>query len=144
MTTAERLIKNICEQRRLELIEMRKTEIDIVSADMPFRKLPKVVQNAFRKLVRLHPQVKRAEKLIERHGYSTSMDNDSEIPEEVSPVRSMYQHRDAKKSAINKRFEERLRTLENLRTSAHIKVLGLPADKARAHLLEVQQKAAKV
>lgn len=137
MTTAERLVKNICDQRRELLIKERNEQIERVSEDVPFRQLPKPVKNAFRRLVRLRPQVKIAENVIERHGYRSDLD-EGRVPSVVE-VRRNYNQEDKMKREVRLKYEQRLRQVENLYTTARIHVMGMPHADARGYLIELRK-----
>jgi hypothetical protein len=142
MTTAERLVKNIFDHRREQLIQERNDEVSKVSDDTPFSKLPREARSAFKILERLQPRVRAAEKIIEKAGFRADLEN-GHIPLEVSPRRG-YQEQDKKKLEVRKSYDLRLRQLEDLFTTSRIHVMGMPQQDARGFLTELQQKVASI
>jgi hypothetical protein len=141
MTTVERLIKNICEQQRQRILNERDAELSEFKSEIPFRKAPVAVRNAFKNLIRLNRQEKHARKVIERHGFRVGYGHEDSIPDALDVDTRLA---DKKKHSLREDCDSRLQQLENLRTTAYVQALGKTPEKARSILTELQRKVAKL
>lgn len=137
MTQAERLIRNLCEERRLTLIEQERAALKAFSTSTPWSHLPSRV----RELVLEHRRLEKRQvaicKAIKDLGYS--------IGYQPAPGKSLDQKDGSQRRvAITEGFVNRRVRVTKLRTEATIESLGKSATEAQGILKGLRLALGKV
>jgi len=136
MTQVERLIRNLCEERRLGILEGERTAIKQVPESTPWKDLPKQVQGAIREYRFIEKRQKEMQDRVKRAGYQSY---------------NMYvgkalqlTGRDGKIVTLRAKYDTRRTAIQKLRTDATIASLGKSAVEAQGILTQLQKDLAAV
>lgn len=136
MTQAERLIRNLCEERRLQLVEAERQAIRKVPDATPWKELPESIRKTVGEIRILEKRVGELKTRLRQAGYH-----------QYSPVPGKALHRTDKEqkiSQIKAAYGVRREKITALRTTATVNSLGMSATDAKAILLTLQTDLAKV
>ncbi len=137
MTQAERLIRNLCEERRLQLIESQKAALHQVPERHEWRKLPPRVQGLVIRYCQLEDEQDRVKASIGRAGYVVHYG--------LKRKKSLQLKDHAMRQAqVRSRYTLRLEAIQKLKTDATIAALGKSATEAQTILLGLQRALKKV
>lgn len=139
MTQVERLIRNLCEERRLQLLEAykeRQKEIN-ESQHVSYKDLPKGVQKHIDDAYRAAAAMEKAKRAIVAHGYQPPHFYPDE--EKKYTVQLTRKGVDAEHTENNRRHAQVKETIQRLRTNLTILCLGKTANESRPQLLQLQK-----
>lgn len=136
MTQVERLVRNLCEERRLQILSGEREAIRQLPEQKAWKDLPTPIRAAVTEIRRLEQRQKKLTAKITAAGFQSYH---VYVGKPLSLLR--YNERQAE---VRTRFEARRAVIQQLRTDATIATLGKSAVEARVALVQLQQKLAKV
>jgi len=136
MTQVERLIRNLCEERRLGILEVERTAIKQVPESTPWKDLPKPVQAAIREYRFNEKRQKKMQDRVKRAGYQSY---DMYVGKALQLA-----GRDGKIVTLRAKYDARRQVIQKLRTDATIASLGKSAVEAQGILTQLQKDLAAV
>lgn len=136
MTQVERLIRNLCEERRLSLIAEEKTAITKIKDSIPWGQLPSSTQKLVTEWIRLQRRQNVIERLIQRRGLRSY---GFHIGGALNRIGHDQEVRDTRTN-----FNRRRELIQQLRTDVTILTLGKSASESAAALKELQRRLAKI
>lgn len=138
MTQAERLIRNLCEARRLEIADEERTALRNFKEGDNWDELPARVRALVHEYTRLETRQAQIVKTIASAGYQAHS-------HAIRPNHSLtYKDRDARRARVQGGYRRRLDAVQKHRTDATVASLGKSATEARAILTKLQADLAKV
>lgn len=137
MTQAERLIRNLCEERRLELVESQKAALAQVPERQEWRKLPPKVQGLVIEFTQLEARQAAIRKRLKAMGYVTHYN----IQRKTS---LQLRDHDSKQQQVRGRYSSRFEEVQRLKTTATIASLGKTAQEAQGILQKLQKDLKRV
>ena len=136
MTQVERLIRNLCEEQRLAIVEREREALRILPTQVPWTQLPRRVQEAIRQYRKLEKQQKGMQELVRRAGY------ESYNMYAGKPL-SLLNHRQ-RQDTVKATYEARRQKIQKRRTDATVASLGKSAVESQAILKQLQKDLAAV
>lgn len=130
MTTAERLVRTLCENRRRELISAKTAALEESKKLVPFRDLPVVVQRALVRLAQMEKEEAQLKDVIKRAGIEMPYS----FSEKVTTRRYEPSDRDTRVKSVERDYAQRFRKLDGLQAEGAIQVMGLLPEKAKSYL----------
>lgn len=138
MTTAERLVRNLCEETRRRIEQDRQAALEKVPSEISVASLPKRVRTALSRYYQLQKESQRYASVLEAAGISTYEAGRRPVMKVTNKGR-----RDAD-AAIRLAAEVRLRAVSALRTNATVEMIGKSPAKAAASLQKLQRDLAAI
>lgn len=138
MTQAERLIRNLCEERRLGLLEAERDLIKRLPQQHTWSQLPPKVQSLVTEYRLCEWRQLAIQKDLARRGYHTH----GYGLNKKKPSLALKNHDDQVRQA-KALYERRRAAVVQLRTSATIEALGKTAQEAQGILKQLQRDLAK-
>lgn len=138
MTQVERLIRNLCEARRLAIRQDERTALKGFKESETWQELPAKVKRLVARYHRYSTQAEVARRAIQTAGYTT---NYNLRPGGKEFYRS---NRDAARTALKARFDRRCEAIQTLRTDSTVEALGMTAVQGKSVLATLQAALAKV
>jgi len=136
MTQVERLIRNLCEERRLGVVEGEREALKTLPESVVWSKLPPRIREAVR-LYRFHE--KKQAHMRQRVAGAGFQTHNMFIGKKLDLA-----GRDVRSAAIRKRYEARRVAIQKLRTDATIASLGKSAVAAQGILTQLQKDLAAI
>jgi hypothetical protein len=138
MTTAERLVRNACDQRTQEVerekIQVPPEKVRVADLDAPLRR----ALLDYYKYDKLRDEAKA---VVEKAGYDVPYQSCGGTPTKISRDRTVWEKE--KHQALAGR-RERLAKIEKLKTQASIQVLGISPTSARVVIQQLEKDLAAV
>ena len=136
MTQAERLIRNLCEERRLQLVEGERQALKDEPEKTPWKDLTSYVQRAVTELRFLDKRRLEMKHRIIKAGYNEWNAGPGKALSKIGHSKTL--------EGIRKRYADRRTAIQKLRTDATIEALGKSATEAQGILLRLQKDLRKV
>lgn len=143
MTTTERLIRNICEQKRGELITAKSKELETIEQEVDFASVPKRIQSAMLEHAKITERAKVLSTLVDGAGYDMPRESCSCDGEAPKKVQKDYALRQRENSAIAERFEKRFSRIAQLKHEATVATLGKTNAEGKPFLETLQKELGK-
>ena len=140
MTQAERLIRNVCEARRQQVLDEQRQAIKGVPEYLPLRMAPVAVRRAVRAYHAAEQRKREAEKVVAAAGFESGY----YLGHSRRGRDLKLSNVDTRKREINAAQAKRLERIQQLKTNATIASLGKTAIEARAVLQALQADLGKV
>lgn len=140
MTTAERLVRNLCDAARKRVERDANEAIETVKAETPVEKVSPKVRKAINTLLLHNKAVSEARETIREAGFDVP-DLDKGKPSHLAPA---YKTRIATEQAIDSKRHKRLQQIEEIRTSMAVKIYGKDTAKAGELLRALEVALAKI
>lgn len=147
MTTAERLVRNLCEDARRRITAARLTELDAVPTAVALTDVPGAVRQAIATIKRWQPKVRAAERVITAAGFEAPTEEwcRCDDPRKSRTALSRgFRWQEDRKTAIRTRHQTRTAAVEALQNAANVAVLGKTAAEAQDVLIKLQTDLGKV
>lgn len=136
MTQVERLIRNLCEERRLGITEGEREAIRKVPESTPWKDLPATIRKAVTEYRWLEKRQQELTSRILKAGFQSYNPH-------VGKALTLTNHSE-RQAAVRKRFDTRRQAIQKLRTDATIASLGKTAVEAQGILTQLQKDLAAV
>lgn len=136
MTQVERLIRNLCEERRLGITEGEREAINRVPLQVPWKKLPAHVRVAIQEYRRLEARQDVMKRRVTQAGY---LAYNMRVGKPLAVL-----GRDQKVATMREKYTARRVAIQKLRTDATIASLGKSAVEAQGILTQLQKALAAV
>lgn len=136
MTQVERLIRNLCEERRLGILEGEREAIRQVPDAVSWNLLPMWVRAAVREYRKLEKRQKGVQERVRRAGFQSHSLY-------VGKPLALVNH-PQRQTAVREKYNLRRAKIQKLRTDATIASLGKTAVEAQGILAQLQKDLAAV
>lgn len=144
MTTTERLIRNISEQRRGEVIVLKNKAMGAIEQEVPWKDVPAKVQRAIVEHAKLSERLKSLTALVDAAGYDMPRESCS-CDGETTPkmVSRDYSLRQREVSTVTAAYEARFSRIAQLKHDATVATLGRTVVEAKPILEQLQRDLVK-
>lgn len=137
MTQAERLIRNLCEARRLAVLAEERATLQAWKASVSWKRLPAAVRAAVVELGQLRKRMATLEQVIRAAGFQVGYDPTAGKSLDLKDA-------GARRAVVMEGFARRRERIAALRTEATIASLGMSAADARKILHDLQAALGKI
>lgn len=143
MTTTERLIRNICDQRRGEVISAKSKELETIEREVSFADVPRKIQSAILEHAKITERAKELATLVDKAGYDLPRESCNCDGEAPVKIQKDYALRQREISAVGERYEKRFSRIAQLKHEATVATLGKTNAEGKPFLESLQRDLAK-
>lgn len=137
MTQAERLIRSLCEERRLQLVVEERAALKGFKETHSRREVPAKIRSLFKQLIHVREQLQRIDRQIKDAGYLTHS--------VTASMKTFHlTDRDTRRRAITDGFASRRDQIQRLKTNVTIATLGKSASECQNVLRGLQAKLQEI